>query len=338
MAEITRSRKTTGKVTLADVAKVVGVGQMTVSRALRQPALVSEEMREKIEQAVQQLGYVPNFAARQLASATSRNLVVVTHSLISRENALILSALQENIRELDVQLVILIADNKHWLRELINHSPLAIVLLNLTCPANAKEWITQSGMPCLEIGSIQQDPLHINVGIDSKQAMKKMVTFLVEKGYQEIALLSATQELAIFQQYLASWHTTLLAKHINPHLMLHSAEPISFSAGGKLFSESLLLWGKIDALVFVSDELACGALYEAQRRHISVPQDIAIASLGGLDVGTVSYPRLTTISIPYEQIGYQAGKMLKRLLQDDMPSSQTKVIEIPTKLAVRESC
>lgn len=334
---LSRNRRTSGRVTLADVAKEVGVGQMTVSRALRTPEMVSEPLRKQIEQAVERLGYVPNFSARQLASATSQNLVIVTSSITSTENTLILAALRKSLAALELQMVILIADNQQWLRELINHAPQAIVLLNFDCPQEARTWIAKSEIPTVEIGSIQPQPAPISIGIDSKQAMQMMVAFLLSKGYREIGLLCAKQDLAIFKPYLASWHTTLLANHLNPHLLLHSAEDIAFSTGGHLFNEALLTWGKIDALVFLSDELACGALYEAHRRHISVPNDIAIVSLGGLDVGAVSYPRLTTISIPYEKMGKLAGQCLQKVLQGEELSDAEKRIEIPFELTVRDS-
>lgn len=63
---ITRKRRSTGKVTIADVAQLAGVGTMTVSRALRTPEQVSDKLREKIEAAVNELGYMPNLAASAL--------------------------------------------------------------------------------------------------------------------------------------------------------------------------------------------------------------------------------------------------------------------------------
>ncbi|TNG94237.1 LacI family DNA-binding transcriptional regulator [Pasteurellaceae bacterium USgator11] len=332
-----RTRRTTGRVTLADVAKRVGVGQMTVSRALRTPELVSDNLREKIESAVQQLGYIPNAAARELASVSSRNIVIITSSITSTENTLILSALQKKLKPLDVQLVILLAGEKKWLPELINHSPLAIVLLNLKCPPQEAEWIKQSGVLTIEIGAKQVSPLGINVGIDSKQAMQTMIHYLVERGCQQIGLLSAKQDSAIFQQYLESWHTTLLAKYLDPHLILHCAEEISFSVGAKLFNDAMLMWGRIDALVFLSDELACGALCEAQRKRINIPYETLIVGLGGLDVGSVSYPRLTTIDIPYEHIGETAGQQLVELLQQNRTFNETLFIPLPVKLLKRDS-
>ncbi len=71
--EKTRKRKNTGRVTLQDVAKYAGVGSMTVSRALRTPELVSDKLREKINEAVEELGYIPNSAAGILASVLKPN-------------------------------------------------------------------------------------------------------------------------------------------------------------------------------------------------------------------------------------------------------------------------
>ena len=79
---LTRKRRSTGKVTLADVAQLAGVGTMTVSRALRTPEQVSDKLREKIEAAVQELGYMPNLAASALASASSWTIAFFTHSRV----------------------------------------------------------------------------------------------------------------------------------------------------------------------------------------------------------------------------------------------------------------
>lgn len=335
--ETSKNRRSLGRVTLADVAKVVGVGQMTVSRALRTPEMVSEPLRRRIEDAVIELGYVPNFSARQLASAEPHNLVIVTSSITAIENTIILSALQKRLAGLELQIVILIADRKSWFQELLNHAPQAIAFLNVECPNDVREWIKNSKIPTVEIGTIKRDPIHLNVGIDSKEAMENMIHFLIKKGYREIGLLSAKQDMVIFKQYLESWHTTLFSKHIDPLMIHHIPEEISFSAGATLFNDALLSWGKIDVLVFLSDQLACGALYESLRRHINIPKDIAIASLGGLEVGNVSYPKLTTIAIPYEQMGIVAGNQLLALLNGKTLLNDEMIVKLSTKLVERDS-
>lgn len=79
-----KRRKNTGKITLAEVAKLVGVSTMTVSRALRMPEKVNPELRTRIEAAVSELGYVPNLQARNLASADSSLVMGVVPSFSSR--------------------------------------------------------------------------------------------------------------------------------------------------------------------------------------------------------------------------------------------------------------
>lgn len=337
MSLLGKHRRSSGKITLADVAKLAGVGQMTVSRALRTPEAVSIELREKIQQAIETLGYVPNSAARELASNSTKNIVIVTSSIIATENTLILNGLQKTLNETDSQLVILIASQKNWLRELVNYAPAAVILVNLNVPLSERNWIANSGLPCIEIGSKQTSPLGLNVCVDVKSAVEIMIDYLIKQGYQEIGLLCAKQQQAIFQQYLESWHKTLLSRLRNPHLILHSAEPPSFSSGANLLNEALLTWDKIEALIFLSDELACGALFEAQRQHYAIPYKIAIAGLGGLEVGQVAYPTLTTIQIPYEQLGRVAGEKLKQWLKTPQQPFPQEMIQLDTKLIARDS-
>lgn len=332
-----KNRRNLGRVTLADVAKKVGVGQMTVSRALRTPEMVSDSLRKKIEQVVAELGYVPNSSARQLASASIQHIVAVTYSMTSTENNLMLSAFQESIHESALQLSILSVQTEDWLPQLIHYAPQIVILVNLQCPENVAQWLKKSEIPTIEMGAIQDNPVHINVGIDCALAMKTMLLYLINKGHQQIGLISAASHLALFKPYLDSWRKTLLQHHLTPHLVLHNAQLPSFSLGASLLKESIQEWDKLDALLFLSDELACGALNEAQRTRLVIPRDCAIASLGGLEVGSISVPTLTTLEIPYEKIGKTAGEILLKLLNDKQLSPKDYIVEFSTRVIERKS-
>ena len=99
---LTRKRRSTGKVTLADVAQLAGVGTMTVSRALRTPEQVSDKLREKIEAAVQELGYMPNLAASALASASSWTIAMVVPNLSEAGCSEMFAGLQQVLQVLRV--------------------------------------------------------------------------------------------------------------------------------------------------------------------------------------------------------------------------------------------
>ncbi|MDA3979234.1 LacI family DNA-binding transcriptional regulator [Gallibacterium sp. AGMB14963] len=332
-----KSRRSTGKVTLADIAKEVGVGQMTVSRAIHKPELVSEDLRNKIQQAIKKMGYIPNLAARNLATVSSNTVVLVTTSLIATENTLIMDGLHREIQATDLQLLILFVEKeKDWINQLINYAPEIVVLLNMECDQQQQQRLTTLNIPLITIGAKQTNKFSINIGIDVSHVIHLLVTHLLQKGKKEIGLLCANQHLSIFQQYMQSWHNACLEHFINPHLILHNAEQASFKTGCQLFNEALLLWGKIDAFICLSDEVACGVIFEALRRHINIPHEISISSIGGLEISQVSYPKLTTVYIPYREMGILAGRTLRRLYHQQI-TYQPENILLRSRLIVRDS-
>ncbi|WKS97357.1 LacI family DNA-binding transcriptional regulator [Gallibacterium anatis] len=332
-----KPRRSTGKVTLADIAKKVGVGAMTVSRAIHKPDLVSEELRDKIQQTIQEMGYIPNVAARNLASVNSNNIVIVTTSLIATENTLILEGLQRELQTANVQLLFLLTEkDKDWINEAIQYSPEIIVLLNMEYDANQAQRLKSLNLPLISIGAHKTDGLGINIGIDISQVLHLLVSHLLQKGKQEIGLLCASQQLSIFQQYMKSWHNACLQHAINPHLVLHSANHASFKTGAQLFNEAFLLWGRIDAFICLSDEMACGALFEAHRRHINIPYETTISSIGGLEVSEVCYPKLTTVAIPYKEMGILAGRTVRRLFNQQIAYKPDSIL-VRSRLIIRDS-
>ncbi len=96
-----RKRRNTGRVTLQEVADYAGVGSMTVSRALRTPEQVSDKLREKIEQAVEKLGYIPNRAAGALASGHSDTVAVLIPSLTDKASSRFMQALQQILNKMN---------------------------------------------------------------------------------------------------------------------------------------------------------------------------------------------------------------------------------------------
>lgn len=102
---ITRKRRSTGKVTIADVAQLAGVGTMTVSRALRTPEQVSDKLREKIEAAVNELGYMPNLTASALASASSHTIAMVVPNLAEAGCTEMFAGLQHVLQPAGYQII-----------------------------------------------------------------------------------------------------------------------------------------------------------------------------------------------------------------------------------------
>lgn len=128
-----RKRRSTGRVTLADVAKLANVGSMTVSRALRTPDLVSDKLRKQIQKAVDELGYIPNKTAGQLASGQSHSVAVILPSLTEKACTHFMTYYQQALNKLGYQLLLGYSNystkqEEELLSTLISSNPVAIVL------------------------------------------------------------------------------------------------------------------------------------------------------------------------------------------------------------------
>ena len=336
---INKKRRSTGRVTLADVAQLAGVGSMTVSRALRTPEQVSDKLRERIEEAVSQLGYLPNQAASSLASASSNTIAMIVPSLSESGCAEMFAGLQKVLQPAGYQ--IMLAESQHrmereekLLETLLSYNLAAAILLSVEHSANVRQWLDNLTIPVLEIGALTDSPIDMNIGIDYVEAMFQLTQTVVAKGYQNIGMLCANQEQWIFQQHLQGWRKAMLKAHMSPHRVINAAEPACFSTGAQQLPEFLLAWPEIDALVCVSDDLACGALYECQRRRIKVPDDLAVVGFGNSDVSKVCQPPLTTIAIPHKEIGVRAAQALLARINDE----EWEEVTIASSLCKRDSC
>lgn len=336
---INKKRRSTGRVTLADVAQLAGVGSMTVSRALRTPEQVSDKLREKIEEAVSQLGYLPNQAASSLASASSNTIAMIVPSLSESGCAEMFAGLQKILQPAGYQ--IMLAESQHRLEReeklletLLSYNLAAAILLSVEHSPNVLNWLDSTSIPVLEIGALTDSPIDMNIGIDNVEAMYQLTKTVIDKGYKNIGMLCANQEQWIFQQHLQGWHKAMLRAHMSVHRVINSAEPASFTTGARQLPEFLLAWPEIDALVCVSDELACGVLYECQRRRMKVPDDLAVVGFGNSDVSKVCQPPLTTIAIPHKEIGIRAAQALLARINEE----EWEEVAIASSLCRRDSC
>ncbi|HFU7962373.1 TPA: LacI family DNA-binding transcriptional regulator, partial [Escherichia coli] len=304
------------------------------------PEQVSDKLREKIEAAVNELGYMPNLTASALASASSHTIAMVVPNLAEAGCTEMFAGLQHVLQPAGYQIIL--AESRHRLEQeeklletLLASNIAAAILLSVEHNSTVRHLLKNASIPVIEIGAIRTDPIDINIGIDNVAAMFELTDMLVQRGYQNIGLLCANQEQWIFQQHLQGWYKAMLRHHMSPNRVINAALPPVFSTGASQLPEFLLAWPELDALVCVSDELACGVLYECQRRRIKVPDELAVVGFGDSDVSKVCQPSLTTMAVPHRKIGLEAGNVLLERIKEGNWSNQ---IFIEPCLCLRESC
>ena len=285
---------------------------MTVSRALRTPEQVSDKLREKIEAAVSELGYLPNPAASSLASASSYTIAMVVPSLSESGCAEMFAGLQKVLQPAGYH--IMLAESQHHLER---EEKLLETLLSYNGGGGAAQRRAFAKRPQRahrrqhsgggDRRRARRSDRHEHrhrlrgghVSADAngyRQRLPEHRAAVRQSGTVDLpAAPAGLAQGAAAQPYVAASGDQRRAARQLQH---RRAAAAGIPAGPP----------ELDALVCASDELAGGALYECQRRRIKVPDNLAVVGFGNSEFSRVCQPPLTTMTIPHRDIGIQAGR------------------------------
>lgn len=313
-----RHRKGSDQPTLAQVAKVAGVSSITASRALNAPERVNDATRQRVLDAMESLGYVPNLVAGSLASSRSRFIAVIVPSLANTVFIEVIKGLQSTFESAGYQILLGNTDydieREHQLvRTFLGWSCSALVTAGLRHTDACRKLLKECDRPVMEVMELG-DALDLNVGLDHVAAGRAMARHLLDKGYRRPVYVGARFDDDYRAQLRYSGHADVLREAGITPLVLELDQLGSLEEGMKGLKRVRNEHPDADAIHFANDDLATGALLHALRIGMRVPDDMAIAGFNGLPLGQYITPRLTTIQSPRDSIGRLAAKeVLNRL-------------------------
>lgn len=319
MNKPTSRSRATGRVTLADVARLAGVSPITVSRALRGERAVDPQLVARVRAAVDQLGYLPDPAARALASRHGSHVAVLIPLLSNALFVDLLEQVQRTLRPAGYQALIGIThydkqEEEQLLRELLLHRPAGMLVTGTDHSDATRELIERSGVPCVHLMEAAGQPGLHGVGFSQQDAGAAMTRHLLGRGRRRIVFAAAQLDPRTMQR-LAGWRQELEAAGCyEPALEWLDPAPSSIGLGARLFERILARDPGVDAVFFNNDDLAQGALLAALRLGVEVPGRIAIAGFNDLAGSDQMLPPLTTVRTPRGEIGAAAARMLLALM------------------------
>lgn len=338
------------KPTMRDVALIANVSPMTVSRVLTQPDLVAESTRDRVNEAIAKLGYVPDLIAGSLSSKKSGFIAIVLPTLNNINFAETARGLTDALRPAGFQLLIAYTDyrvdeEEALIRAMLTRRPEGIVLTGGHHTRATQQLLLAAEVPVVEIWDLPRQPIGHAVGFSNFEVGRAMTQRLVERGYRRCAFLGPPESGRGFRDFrgeerLAGHLGALGDAGLDAHRVVrHGDGPVSFTHGAESLSLLLETHDDVDAVFAVSDLSAVGALMECHRRGLSVPGDLAIAGFGDFEIGAQSVPSLTTVHIDCVRIGASAGRLMLELLDDaGEPSRHEHVaLDLGFRIVERES-
>ncbi len=326
-----RNRRSTMRTTMNDVARVAEVSASTVSLFLRDPDSVSARRRARIRDAIEALRYVPNRMAGALATASTRVVGVIVPSLVNSFFAETVSALESALMEKGYQILIghtnydLIREEE-LVRTFLSWSPSGIVLTGLGHSRSTRQMLEASSVPVVEMWEIGPQPIDLMVGFSHADVGRLQTRHLIDQGCQAIAFIGAQLDKDSRAAQRAQGYSDVLNSHSGvtaPEIVVADAQ--SASASARAFADIVIRRPDLDGLVFSNDILALGALMEAQRRSISVPEQIRMIGFGGLDFTSEQVADLSTIVPPRQEIGAHVAQMLLARIED-RPTAESIIL------------
>ncbi|NML14586.1 substrate-binding domain-containing protein [Azohydromonas caseinilytica] len=336
----TLRRRATGRITLDEVAHAAGVSPITASRALRGQRSVDPALVARVREAAERLGYVPDPAARALASARSSQVVVLVPMLSNNLFVDLLEAVHATLLPAGYQTLIGVThydpgEEEQLLRGYMAHRPAGLLLTGFDRTEGSRRLIESSGVPCVHVMETSEAPGVHSVGFSQAAAGYAMTRHLVERGRRRVMFIGAQLDPRTLQRLQGYRDALRGAGLYDEALELLDPRRSSMALGAELFERALREHEEADALFFCNDDLAQGGLLAALRLGVPVPQRVAVAGFNDLAGSDQMLPPLTTVHTPREEIGRQAAAMLLQLMQGQ--SVPRPAIDVGCTLVVRGS-
>ncbi|MCL4119425.1 UNVERIFIED_CONTAM: hypothetical protein GTU68_046565 [Idotea baltica] len=325
---------------MKDVAQLAGVSTATVSRALMNPEKVSVSTRKRVETAVLEAGYSPNTLARNLRRNESKTIITIVPDICDPYFAEIIRGIEDAAVENDY-LVLLGDSGQQKKREssfvnlVFTKQADGMLLLGTDHPFDVSK-PEQKNLPPMVMACEFAPELELpTVHIDNLTSAFEAVNYLAQLGHKRIAQISGptTATLCKFRQQ--GYQQALRRAGVSMNPAYSTVGDFTFEAGAQAVRQLLALPEQPTAIFCHNDAMAIGAIQEAKKLGLRVPQDLSIVGFDDIQFAQYCDPPLTTISQPRYEIGRQAMLMMLDLLKGNDVQAGSRLLE--AKLVVRGS-
>lgn len=325
--------------TLTDVAKVAGVGIMSVSRVVNGTRKVSAETERKVRAAIERIGYEPNEAARVLKGQRSRILGLIVPDLADPFFATCANAVQETARRAGYLTWMAASGHREDVeRELTKAMTQRHVAGLVVIPSGVQNdhfvSASKSGIP---IVSLDRPLEHVEadaVVVDNRVAAAKATEHLLEHGHRSILCITDDETIFTRTERVAGYSQTM--RRAKLPVQVCSVGPMSGFLSDQL---AFALNSAIPptAIFAESNLVAVGTLRELQKRSLSIPEKMAFIAFDDFDAATLIRPTITVVKQPVAELGTRAAELLCDRL-NNLDESKVSRIVLNTDLVIRESC
>ncbi|MGI4734366.1 MAG: LacI family DNA-binding transcriptional regulator [Janthinobacterium lividum] len=331
-------------VSMADLARELGVSMTTVSRALSDHHSIGAATKQRVLKLAKKLNYQPNHLAAALRKGQSRLLGVVVPYIEGKFFPSVIQGIEQAASKAGFSVIVCQSHEEVQLErrnvETLLHAQVAGVLVSLA--RNTQEFhhfdkVRSRGIPLVFFDRIPTTGLINSVVLDDQQGGFQATRHLLEQGCRRIAHLAGPQHLNIYRQRRQGYLDALAAYNIEPDEALTVYSDMTTEEGAQAMRQLLALPNPLDGVFGAGDSVILGALQMLKSQGIRVPQDIALAGFSNEGFTAITEPQLTSVDQRCEEMGEAAVRLFLELAAaPGAPFVQRQVVLQP-ELFIRES-
>ncbi|MCX7656915.1 MAG: LacI family transcriptional regulator [Treponemataceae bacterium] len=317
-------------VTREDVARRAGVSTATVSNVLRGRKFVSAELSRRVYAAIEELGYVPNRAARSLASRRTDHVGILVPSLQNPYYGAVAEGMETVAREHGyiVSLVMAEGPSDQYIARIIERQMDGVFLSDYSFGFTPRQLhhMYERGVRFVVGGdsarsAATRETLHgARITVDYHGAMQDLFEMLYRYGHRRVAFLSGNDP-AIHEaraEEFEYWRTYYRMDQ-DPNLFIPGNPPYRtlVEDGYRDMKQFLSRHIPFTALIALNDLMAIGALRAIREEGLRVPEDVSVIGCDNIYLSEITVPSLTTIHIPKYEIGIKAMEILMNMIEEN---------------------
>lgn len=349
-------------VTIDDVAKRAGVSRTTVSRVINNNGYVKAETLDKVQQAIAELNYRPNIAARGLV--TNRRMNTIAHIMIDIDDmihVMVNKGIEEACYKRGYSTIVCDANTKDrendYINMIIDKSIGGAIFHHLDIKSEQVELMHSAGVKCVLIDNEKEIPLVPNICTNDYLGGYLAAQHLIERGHTKLGCMFGvmsepkpvdgtveyidTFQYNIWKQRTRGFYNGMKAHglKINKDFFYQGDGTMKhgLKKANEIMTKVLSSKDRPTAIYCENDVMALGALNAALKLKLDIPQEIAIMGHDGLFIVDAFYPRLTTIVQPQYQMGYLAANIVMDLIEGKKSARKHEKIILEPRLAIGET-
>lgn len=318
------------KLTIKEIAKLSGISVSTVSRAINNHYDISPETKRRVQEIIDQYGYVPNNSARNLKLNDARNIAVLVKGITNPFFTSMIKVFEKECSDHDYALVLEHVEEEQDETELAalleKEKRLNGLIFLGGNPVQSVERLKRLTVPFVFCSVAVPDRKafaeYSYVAIDDRAEAEKVTDYLIEQGRKRIALLSdAESDISNGMLRLEGYLRSLEKHGIEPDPAL-ICRPISihktytYENGYQRTVDLIQSGTKFDAIFAIADSIAIGCLRALRDQGIRVPEDVAVIGFDGLEIGHYLTPALSTLQQPVDEMAEASMHALLGLLEE----------------------